>query len=86
MCVCVCVSSKTDCFVASQLFSVDTRARRLKLRLKPTQLYVRLIILPLSPKAIYVSSGIILPYLLTFVCLHADSLLEISFSNKLEVI
>ena len=39
---------QTDCFVVTQLFSVARHVRRFKLRLKPTQLYVRLSILPLS--------------------------------------
>ena len=43
----------TDCFVVSQLFSVARHVGLLKLRLKPTQLYVRLRILLLSPQLPY---------------------------------
>ncbi len=50
---------QTDCFVVSQLFSVARHVGRLKLGSKPTQLYVRLSILPLSQQANHVSSGII---------------------------
>ena len=41
-------SNKTDCFIVSQLFSVSRRVGRLKLGLKPAQLYIRLSIIPLS--------------------------------------
>ena len=43
---------------------------RLKLRSKPAQLYVRLIIIPLSQQAYHVSSGIIRYQIVAFVCLH----------------
>ena len=42
----------------------------LKLRLKPAQLYVRLSIIPLSQQANHVSSGIVMHYVVAFVCLH----------------
>ena len=57
----------SDCFVVSQLFSVT---RRFKLRSTPTQLYVRLSIIPLSQQLTYVSSIILMHYVLAFVCLH----------------
>ena len=47
---------QTDSFIVSQFFSV---AGRFKLGSKPTQLYVRLCILPLSQEATYISSGIV---------------------------
>ena len=46
---------QTDCFVVSQLFSVARHVRRLKLGLKPAQLYVRLSIILLSQQANHVS-------------------------------
>ena len=49
---------QTDCFVASQLFSVAWHVGRLKLGSTPAQLYVRLSITPLSQQANHVSSGI----------------------------
>ena len=42
---------RTDCLVKSQLFSVARRIGRLKIGSKPTQLYVRLSIRPLSQQA-----------------------------------
>ena len=39
---------KTDCFVVSQLFSAARHVGCLKLGSKPSQLYVRLSIIPLS--------------------------------------
>ena len=59
-----------DCFIVSQLFSVARHARCFKFESKPAQLYVRLSILPLSYKATYVSSGIIMHYVLAFICLN----------------
>ena len=59
---------QTDCFVVSQHFSVARHVGRLKLESKPAQLYVRLRIIPLSPQANYVSSGIIRHYVVAFVC------------------
>ena len=44
-----------DCFVVSQLFSVPTLVGLLKLGSKPSQLFVRLCILPLSHQTTYVS-------------------------------
>ena len=61
---------QTDCFVVSQLFSVARHGGRLNPRSKPAQLYVRLCIIPLSPQAKNVSSGIIRHYVVAFVCLH----------------
>ena len=45
---------QTDCFVVSQLFSVARHIGRLKLGLKPAQLYVRLSIRMLSQQYIYI--------------------------------
>ena len=45
--------------VVSQLFSVAKHVGRLKLRSKPTQLYGRLSIIPLSQQANHANSGII---------------------------
>ena len=72
VCVCVCVycHPRTDCFVVSQLFSVARHVGCLKLGSKPTQLYVRFSILPLSQQSTYASSGIIRHYVAAFVCLH----------------
>ena len=61
---------QTDCFIVSQLISVARHAGWLKLQLKPTQLYVRLSILPLSLQATNISLGIIRHYVVAFVCLH----------------
>ena len=61
---------QTDCFIVSQLFSMARHVGRLKLGLKPTQIYVRLSIIPLSQRANHVSLGIIRHYLVAFVCLH----------------
>ena len=58
------------CFVVSQLFSVARHVERLKLGSKPAQFYVRLSIIPLSPQANHISSGIIRHYVAAFVCLH----------------
>ena len=57
---------QTDCFVVSQLFSVARYASRFTLGSKPAQIYVRLSMLPLSLKVTYISSGIVTPYVLTF--------------------
>ena len=46
---------QTDCFVASQLFSVARHVGRLKLGSKPAQLQVRLSIRPLCQQANHVS-------------------------------
>ena len=59
-----------DCFVVLQLSSVARHVGRFKQVSKPTQLYIRLNIIPLSQLAIYVSSGIIRHYVIAFVCLH----------------
>ena len=61
---------ETACFVVSQLFSVAKHVRRLKLWSKPTQLYVRLIIIPTNQQANHTTSGIIRYYVVVFVCLH----------------
>ena len=50
----------TDCFVVWQLFSVARHVGRLKLVLKPAQLYIRLSIILLSQQATSISSGIIM--------------------------
>ena len=60
--------SQRDGFVVSQRFSVAKLVGRLRLGLNPTQLYVRLSILPLRPQVTYVSSGIIRHYVVAFVC------------------
>ena len=57
---------QTDCFVRSQLLS---EARHVG-RLKPVQLYARLCIIPLSQQANHVNSGMIIHYVVAFVCLH----------------
>ena len=49
----------SDCFVVSQLFRVAKHVARLKLGSKPTQLFIRLSIIPLSQQMNHVSSGII---------------------------
>ena len=59
-----------DCFVVSRPLSEVRHVGRLKLGSKPAQLYVRLSILPLSPQANNVGSGIIKHCLVAFVCLH----------------
>ena len=46
---------QTDCFVVSELFSVARHIGRLKLGLKPAQLYVRLRIRPLGQQAYHIS-------------------------------
>ena len=60
--------SSTDCFIVSQLFNVARHIECLKLGSKPTQLYIRLSILLLSPQATYISSGITRHYAVAFVC------------------
>ena len=60
----------TDCFIVSQLFSVARHAGCFKLGSKPTQLYVRLSILPLTLQTAYISSGIIMHYVLASIYLH----------------
>ena len=61
---------QTDCFVVSKLFSVARPVGRLKLGLKPAQLYVRLRILPPSRQTTHVCSGSLRHYLVAFVCWH----------------
>ena len=61
---------QTDCFVASQLFSVARHVGRLKLESKPAQLYIRLSIIPLSKQANHVTSGLIRHYVVAFACLQ----------------
>ena len=65
---------QTDCFVASQHFSVARHVGRLKLGSKPAQIYVRLSIKPLGQQAYHVGYGIIRYYVATaaaaFVYLH----------------
>ena len=61
---------QTDCFVVSQFFGVASQVGRLKLGSKPTQLFVRFSIIPLSQQMNHVSSGIIRHFVATFVCLH----------------
>ena len=50
--------SPTDCFIVSQIFGVAKHVGYLKLGSKPTQLYVRRSIIPLSHQANHVSLGI----------------------------
>ena len=57
--VCVYCHPQTDSFVISQLFSVARHVGRLKLGSKPTELYVRLSIIPLSRQVNHVNLGII---------------------------
>ena len=65
---------QTECSVVSQLFCVARHVECLKPGSKPTQLYVRLSIRPLSQQAYNVSKGIVRYYVPTaaaaFVCLH----------------
>ena len=61
---------QTDCFVVSQLFSVDRHAGRFKQGSKPSQLNVRLSILPLSQQMTYISLGVLTHYVLAFACFH----------------
>ena len=61
---------QTDCFIVSQLFNVTRHIGCLKLGLKPTQLYVRLSIIPLSQQVNPISSRIVMHYVVSFVCLH----------------
>ena len=71
---------QTDCFIISQLFSAARHAGHFKLGSKLAQLYIRLNILLLSPQATYVSSGIIMPCVIIFNCLHFDSIHKKSFA------
>ena len=64
------IYSHPQTFVVSQLFSVARLIGRLKLGLKPVQLYVRLSIIPLNQQANHTSSGLIWHYVVAFVCLH----------------
>ena len=80
MCVCVCTyiyiyiyiycHTQTDCFVVSQLFGAARHVGRLKLGSKPTQLYVRLIVISFSQQTNHFSPGIIRHYVVAFVCLR----------------
>ena len=63
---------QTDCFVVSQFFNVARHLGYLKLGSKPTQIYIRLSIIPLSQHATNITSGMIRFYVVTFVCLHND--------------
>ena len=60
---------QTDCFIVSQLFSVARHVGCLKLGSKPAQVYVRLCIIPLSPRT-NLTSGIIRHCVIAFVSLH----------------
>ena len=68
--ICIYNHPQTDYFVVSQLFSVARHVGRLKLGLKPTQLYVILIIILLSQQAKHICSGIIRHYVVAFFWLH----------------
>ena len=65
-----------NCFIVSQLFSVARHIGHLKLGSKPTQLYVRLSIIPLSQHVNYVSFGIskfcLHLYLIGYILLHTN--------------
>ena len=61
---------QTDCSVVSQLFGMAIHAGHLQMGSKPSQIYVRLCIIPLSQQANHVSSEIIRHYILEFFCLH----------------
>ena len=63
---------QTDCFVVSQLFHVARHVGRLKLGLKPAQLYIWLRIRPLGQQAYHLGKGIIRYYVASAasVCLH----------------
>ena len=67
--MCVYCHPQSDCFVVSQLFMVAKHVGVLKLGSKPTQLYVRLSIIPLSQQTNRFSSVIIRHYVVAFVCL-----------------
>ena len=58
---------QTDCFVEQRYFSVARHVGRFKQRLKPNQLFLRLI--PLSHQTTYFSLGI-RHYVVAFICLH----------------
>ena len=69
MCVCICIyiyiyiyicHPQIDYFLVSQIFSMARHVGCLKLGPKPTQIYVRLSIIPLRQQANHVSSRIIL--------------------------
>ena len=76
VCVCVYIYIYIYIYICShpQLFSVARHVGHLKLGLKPTQLYVRLCIRPLSQQVYHIVKGIIRYYVATaaaaFVCLH----------------
>ena len=59
-----------DCFIVLQLFRVARHVGCLKLGSKPTQLSVRLVIIPHNQQASHISSGIISHYVVAFICLH----------------
>ena len=66
--ICIYYHPQAYCFVVSKLFNVVRHVGHLKLGSKPTQLYVRDRIIPLSQQANHVSSGIIRHYaVLSFV-------------------
>ena len=78
---------QTDCFVVSQLFSMTRHVGRVKLGLKPAQLYVRFRIRPLGQQAYHVGKEIIRYYAAAaaaFVCLHfvPYRIPECSFRSK----
>ena len=52
------------------LYHNSSHVEDLKLGSKPTQLYVRIRIIPLSQLANHISSGIIRHLVVAFVCLH----------------
>ena len=52
--ICIYCHPQKDCFVVSQFFRVARHIGRFKLGWKPTQLYVRLSIIPLSHQLTYV--------------------------------
>ena len=68
--ICMYCHPQTDCFIISQLFSVVRYVGCFKLGLRPTQLYIRLSIIPLSHQSVYVNSGVIRHYIVSFTCLH----------------
>ena len=70
-------------FVVSRLFSVVRHVGCLKLRLKPTQLYVKLSIILLSYLLTYISSVIIRHFVVALVCLHF-ALLDTRVLNSYE--
>ena len=77
------IHPEKDCFVISQLISKARHAGRFKLRLKPTQICIRLSIIPLCQQSTYVSAGIIRHYVVAFACLHF-ALLDTRVLNSYE--